>query len=106
MKQVLLNTPLTPLLVKYCAPQILRENLFSSERKVLSTSNFEKPLIFRSKFIVHLQFLKTSLFQKGKKGKTEQPASSETANPIYMWLVHPKEETGLKEGISNYDQIR
>ena len=73
MKQVLLNTPLTPLLVNYCAPQILR---------------------------------KTSLLQKGKKGKAEEPASSETANPIYMWMVQPKEETGLKEGPSNYDQIR
>jgi len=35
---------------------------------------------------------------KGKKGKPEEPTSSETANPIYMWMVQPKEETGLKEG--------
>ena len=66
MTQVLLNTPLTPLLV-----------LFT----------------FRMTF-----FLKASL-QKGKKGKPEEPTSSETANPIYMWMVQPKEETGLKEGI-------
>ena len=75
------------------SPDTLAGKVFlitSRLQKVLSTSNFEK----------------TSLLQKGKKGKTEQPASSETVNPIYMWLVHPKEETGLKEGICNYDQIR
>ena len=47
MKQVLLNTPLTPLLVKYCAPQILRKtSLLQKVNKLLSTSNFKKKTIF------------------------------------------------------------
>jgi len=35
---------------------------------------------------------------KGKKKNSSETGSSETANPIYMWMVQPKEETGLKEG--------
>ena len=35
-----------------------------------------------------------------KKGKRKKASKQENVNPIYMWMVQPKEETGLKEGES------
>ena len=43
-------------------------------------------------------------FQKGKKKNSSETGSSETANPIYMWMVQPKEETGLKEGRRHFTE--
>merc|ERR1719483_1461515 len=33
-----------------------------------------------------------------KKSKRKKSPNPQNANPIYMWMVQPKEETGLKEG--------
>jgi hypothetical protein len=33
-----------------------------------------------------------------KKSKRKKSPKQEAVNPIYMWMVQPKEETGLKEG--------
>ena len=35
-----------------------------------------------------------------KKSKRKKASKQENVNPIYMWMVQPKEETGLKEGES------
>merc|ERR1712192_89732 len=36
--------------------------------------------------------------EKEKKDKRKKSPKQENVNPIYMWMVPPKEETGLKEG--------
>lgn len=85
MWQVLLNTPLTPLLVS-----ILHCSGSQTSSWVTWLSKIESSTLF------HLGSL-----QKGRQGKSDGPPSSETANPIYMWMVQPKQETGLKEGDAN-----
>ena len=42
--------------------------------------------------------LTTPLGEKEKKSKRKKSPKQENVNPIYMWMVQPKEETGLKEG--------
>ena len=42
--------------------------------------------------------LNTPLEEKEKKSKRKKSPKQEAVNPIYMWMVQPKEETGLKEG--------
>ena len=42
--------------------------------------------------------LTTPLGEKEKKSKRKKSPKQEAVNPIYMWMVQPKEETGLKEG--------
>ena len=37
------------------------------------------------------------LKEKQKKSKRKKSPKQENVNPIYMWMVQPKEETGLKE---------
>ena len=41
--------------------------------------------------------LTTPLSKKKEKKKKSAP-KQDSVNPIYMWMVQPKEETGLREG--------
>ena len=42
--------------------------------------------------------LTTPLKEQGTKERKKKPSKQDNVNPIYMWMVQPKEETGLKEG--------
>ena len=74
----------------------------SAKRTILLTT----PLLVN--IILHFE---TSLIQtfkeKEKKSKRKKsPKPPENVNPIYMWMVQPKEETGLKEGEFGSDFVK
>ena len=68
MKQVLLNTPLTPLLVKYCTPTILRKP------SLLQKEKYCPPQILKNLLLSEVNYCPPPIsenlsFSEGEEGK-------------------------------------